>query len=729
MAGEAPAPAPGRRWAIALATMGGTAAAVLIGGLAWLGAELVPGDQLGEPAARRLMTSYGFAVAAVLAALLFALHRMVRRRVTLAAGELADEARLIAEVNPQHRVADRHYPALLPMPEAVNALAAQLAQARAETTREVTAATARVEEQKRWFEAILRDLSEGVVVCNLQHQVLLYNQMALTLLHVPGWIGGGEIGLGRSLFNLVTREPVLHALDILKVRLGEATAPDPGDMVQPLVCASADARALLQGRLSPVLDGAGKPTGYVLTLADVTQEIAALSRRDALLLAASEGMRRPLANLRAAVETLGGFPDMAAADRQRFDLVVAAESKALGARLEEVSAGYRELIAGYWPMADIYSADLLGCVIQRLRAEPGLSATAVGLPVWLSGDSFSLVLALDALTRHVHRFARDAAIDLECLVGDRRIYLQLAWTGPPVPSAELDTWLGEKLAGALAGAPAGALGGMTLRDVLDRHRSEIWSQTTGSEPGGTDRAVLRLPVAAALRPPARPRALPPRPEFYDFDLLGQGVADAAGATRLGALTYVVFDTETTGLNSDLGDEIIALGAVRIVNGRLLTGETFERLIDPGRAIPAESIRFHGITDEMVRGKPPLAVVLPQFKAFAGDAVLVAHNAAFDMKFLRRHEGEAGVAFDNAVLDSLLLSAVLYPDLEDHSLDEVARRLGIDIVGRHSALGDALATAAVFVRLIEQMEARGVATLAGAVRASSHAFEQRAAGQR
>jgi DNA polymerase-3 subunit epsilon len=527
--------------------------------------------------------------------------------------------------------------------------------------------------------------------------------------------------LGRSLFNLVTREPVLHALDILNVRLGEAPAPDPGDMVQPLVCASTDSRVLLQGRLSPVLDGAGKPTGYVLTLADVTQEIAALSRRDALLVAASEGMRRPLANLRAAVETLGGFPDMAAADRRRFDHVVAAESKTLEERLEEVSAGYRELVAGYWPMADIYSADLLGCVIQRLRDVPGLGAAAVGLPIWLSGDSFSLVLALDALARRVHGFAGDAAIDLECLVGDRRIYLQLAWAGPPVPSAELDTWLDAKL--------AGAPGSMTLRDVVARHRSEIWSQAIGNEAGGADRAVLRLPVAAALRPPARRRALPPRPEFYDFDLLGQGAAGAAGATRLGALTYAVFDTETTGLNSDQGDEIIALGAVRIVNGRLLTGETFERLIDPGRGIPADSIRFHGITDDMVRGKPPIAVVLPQFKAFIGDAVLVAHNAAFDMKFLRRHEGAAGVAFDNAVLDSLLLSTVLYPDLEDHSLDEVARRLGIDIVGRHSALGDALATAAVFARLIEQMEARGIATLAAAMRASSRAFERRAAGQR
>jgi DNA polymerase-3 subunit epsilon len=137
----------------------------------------------------------------------------------------------------------------------------------------------------------------------------------------------------------------------------------------------------------------------------------------------------------------------------------------------------------------------------------------------------------------------------------------------------------------------------------------------------------------------------------------------------------VFDTETTGLKPSEGDEIIQIGAVRIVNRRLLRHEAYEQLIDPQRSLPPASVKIHGITPEMLAGQPPIAQVLPVFRAFVADTVLVAHNAAFDMRFLElKEEKHRHGASIHPVLDTLLLSAVVFPNQESHRLEAIAERL-------------------------------------------------------
>lgn len=204
-----------------------------------------------------------------------------------------------------------------------------------------------------------------------------------------------------------------------------------------------------------------------------------------------------------------------------------------------------------------------------------------------------------------------------------------------------------------------------------------------------------------------------RPLTYDFALLEAEHTELEHRS-LSRLSYVVLDTETTGLLPHK-DEIVQIGALRMLRGRIIESERFETLVDPGRPIPATSTRVHGINDAMVQGAPDIAVAAREFHRFASDAVIVAHNAPFDMAFLRRHAKRAGVSWDQPVLDTVLLSAVLFGASQDHTLDALCERLEVTIPAalRHTAMGDARATAEVFAKMLAMLEARGITTF-GAV---------------
>lgn len=198
---------------------------------------------------------------------------------------------------------------------------------------------------------------------------------------------------------------------------------------------------------------------------------------------------------------------------------------------------------------------------------------------------------------------------------------------------------------------------------------------------------------------------------YDFDLLHARPARDLARARLSDLTFVVFDTETTGLMPERGDEVCQIAAFRVIKGKLHRTEVFDTLVNPGRPIPLASTNVHGITDDMVAGAPDFIDVGRRFHGFAQNAVLVAHNAPFDMAFLYKHQAGMGVRFDHPILDTVLLSAVVYGQGEQHSLDALADRLQVRIADedRHTARGDALATADILTRLIPLLEARGIAT--------------------
>ena len=440
------------------------------------------------------------------------------RAYVLAPRRLAEETRLISHANPTHRLAVDGAGELALLAAEINVLADRLDKLSSALDERVATARADLEEERNRLAALMEELAQGVLVCNIEGRILLHNRRARMLLAPPDSAAGAGAGLGRSLFGLVDRNLIVRALEQVAARLE-------------------------RGETNPV-------ASFTTTLTD------------------ANSVRVLLAPVAAA--TVG----------------------ATDARNHTTVTGNAR-ISGY-------------------------------------------VLTFE------HPQDRDDA-------------------SAPAESA----------------------------------------------------AVRARPVLAVMVSPSRPA-------FYDFDLFRQTGSNAElDDCLLRELIYTVFDTETTGLHPAEGDEIISIGAIRIVNGKLLHGEIFDQLVDPKRSLPPASVRIHGIEAGMLAGQPAIGTVLPRFSSFCSETVLVAHNAAFDMRFLQLKEAATGVYFNHPVLDTMMMSAVVHPHQENHNIEAIAARLGINVIGRHTALGDAIVTGEIFLKLLPLLAAAGITTLRQARTAAQH----------
>lgn len=189
-----------------------------------------------------------------------------------------------------------------------------------------------------------------------------------------------------------------------------------------------------------------------------------------------------------------------------------------------------------------------------------------------------------------------------------------------------------------------------------------------------------------------------------------------GATRrdLAETEFVVFDLETTGAKTP-PCRITEIGAYRVKNGKIV-GE-FQTLLNPETAIPPFISQLTGITDRMVKGAPKFREVARDFLDFIGDAVLVAHNAPFDLRFLNHEIGRMYEDYSvaNQHLCTVQLSRKLLPHIENHRLKTVAAHYSISLVNHHRASDDARATAHIFVNLLDELYLRGISDVASAKR--------------
>ncbi len=174
-------------------------------------------------------------------------------------------------------------------------------------------------------------------------------------------------------------------------------------------------------------------------------------------------------------------------------------------------------------------------------------------------------------------------------------------------------------------------------------------------------------------------------------------------------TFVVFDLETTGF-SPISDRIIEIGAVKVEQGRIT--ERFSTFVNPKVPIPFRITQLTSINDSMVMDAPDIETVLPQFLEFIGDAVLVAHNASFDVGFIEQNMRYQDMTPDLTSVDTVAMARILMPTLSKFKLNIVAKALNISLENHHRAVDDAGATAEIFVKFIEMLKDRDIHDLKG-----------------
>jgi len=709
-------------WGLVLAAIGATA-------------MLVAADLADHQRAVLIAILHERAAAMVLVSLLlllplvFILDALFRLYVK-APRQLAEDMRIMMTANPAHRAPLRGSLEIRQLAESFNAFADAHQATKQDVERRVREANARIEQERNRLAALMSELTQSVVMCNVEGRILLYNARAMQLLRRPleGDAAAGKavslVGLGRSIFAIFDRNLIIHALETIHERREQGAHNPVSNFVT-----TAPSGQLVRVQVAPVYGAAGDAataaspggvTGFVLVLDDITRRIESGNRRDLLLQTLTQGTRASLGSVRAAVETIAAFPDMDAAARDRFIGIIGEEARQLTARLDATVGEFSDSLRTEWPLEDMRGADLVAAAQRRIETRLGLPTKReeIDESVWLKVDSYTLMQAITYLASRLREELGIREIRFALTAAGALAHLDIIWTGAPIGSETTMAWQTDAMELGGEASP------LTLKQIIERHSAEMWYQI--HKPSHREFFRIAIPVTM---PEEAPWTGPPigesRPEFYDFDLFQQPDQTPELDQRpLASLIFTVFDTETTGLSPSEGDEIVSIGAVRIVNGRLLEHETFEQLVNPQRRMSAQASRITGIDSSMLEGQPTIDQVLPAFREFCEDTVLVAHNAAFDMRFLRLKEEATGVRFTQPVLDTLLLSAVLHPDFEKHALDALAERMGINVIGRHTALGDAIMTGEAFLKMIPLLAERGIRTLGEAREASKKTYYAR-----
>ncbi len=675
--------------------------------------NLPPADQELARGLFDKLLAFPFIGAILLIVIISTLVSLIFKSYIIPVLKMAEQTRLITTVNPDHRITTNGARELVELADIINESAEAYQKLQNEVEQKIADTNQALQEETNRFAALMSELPNGVIVCNSDGTILLYNHQAQELLNPENGDDdmalGGTIGLGRSIFGTFDRGPIVHALEVMNHDHGQGQVkPALGLMTK--LCK----QRFIRINMAPVTqqgETRGEISGFVLTLEDMTGEIAVENERDRQLQALIDAVQKSLGRIHSGLASICAMPGVGGDACDLHRKAIGKITTELEAHLALARELYSQHRIAYGNRENVLSETLLAILAKSLSERFGLTVELTpGQAYWLTIDSYSIVQAIASLAGLLKAEFDIENLHLSIDAGhDNLANLTVAWRPHQVPAEALENWYRSPLFMDSQGQQD------SPQTIFSRHGGAL--RTASDTTNGCRHTVISLPLAMAGTEDSQQNGSEPRPISYEFDLFHQPGQQALADVPLTKLTYVAFDTETTGLNPSDGDEIIQIGAVRIVNGRMLVNEVIDQLVNPQRAVPPSSVKVHGIQAELLDRQPTIDKVLPHFHSFVKNTVLVAHNAAFDMRFLQLKEELTGLRFENPVLDTLLLSSLVHPNQEGHSLDDIAARLNIRVTGRHTALGDALVTAEVLLKLIPLLETRGIRTLADALTAS------------
>src|SRR5574337_1480841 len=294
--------------------------------------------------------------------------------LVVATGKVAEAVGLLATTDVDRPVEPTGNHDLRAIVRAVNTLVEQRRALRRDVSQQIREARRSVEEERNRLAALMSELTQSVVVCNLDGRILLYNNRARlqvkALSEASGFTGGELIGLGRSIYSVLERNLITHALESIQHRLNKKAGQPQANFVT-----TTRAGQLLRVQMSPVMavqeEGTdpGQPeelgdgeeravTGFILMLDNITRNFESESKRDQMLYTLTEGNRASLANVRAAAEMLD-YPELQDALRERFSQVIRDELEAMSERLDRTAHEFADSLKTRWPLEEMLGADLI----------------------------------------------------------------------------------------------------------------------------------------------------------------------------------------------------------------------------------------------------------------------------------------------------------------------------------------------------------------------------------